>query len=64
MTTEDLPFEQLTIEDLQVLLAWEAGELSEGQAAKTLGLDRVAARDLRLGQIQAGVDRARQKGKG
>ena len=33
---------------LPVLLAWEAGQLSEGQAAVLLGLDRVGVRSLRL----------------
>jgi len=36
------------IENLRVLLAWEAGELSEGQAAKRLGLDRIDLRDMRI----------------
>lgn len=36
------------IENLKVLLAWEAGQISEGWAAKILKLDRVSLRDLRL----------------
>jgi hypothetical protein len=35
------------IEDLRIMLAWEAGVLSEGQAAKALGYDRVTLRDLK-----------------
>lgn len=31
----------------QVLLAWEAGELSEGQASKMLNIDRVSLRVMR-----------------
>lgn len=37
----------------QVLLAWEAGEFSEGQAAKLLGVDRVALRVLRTECLMA-----------
>jgi predicted ArsR family transcriptional regulator len=32
------------IENLKICLAWACGELSEGQASKALGLDRVSAR--------------------
>lgn len=35
------------IENLQTLFLWEAGELSEGQAMKRLGLNRLALRELR-----------------
>ena len=41
-------------EDALILLAWEAGELSEGQAAKALGVDRVTARDRRLSAVERG----------
>lgn len=44
------------IENLQVLLAWEFGELSEGQAARATKMDRVSLRQLRLKNIQAGID--------
>ena len=43
-------------EDALILLAWEAGELSEGQAAKALDVDRVTARDRRLAGISHGHD--------
>ncbi len=36
------------IENLRVLLAWEAGVLSEGQAVKLLNTCRVDLRELRL----------------
>lgn len=37
-----------------VCLAWEAGELSEGQVARALGVDRVTARELRTLSIENG----------
>ena len=43
------------VENLRLLLAWEAGELSEGQVAKHTALPRVDLRDLRLREIQAGL---------
>lgn len=43
------------IENLQIMLAWEAGELSEGQAAKALGVERVALRDLRRIAVNTGA---------
>lgn len=36
------------IENLRTLLAWETGQLSEGQAARKIGVDRVTLRDMRL----------------
>lgn len=52
--------ERLPIADAAcILLAWEAGELSEGQAAKLLGLDRVSARARRQDMIKQGADLAR-----
>jgi hypothetical protein len=51
------------IENLQIILAWEAGELSEGQAAKALEVDRVTARDMRLRAIQAGARLITQVGR-
>lgn len=38
------PHERPHVEELRILLAWEAGELSEGQAATWLRTDRVTAR--------------------
>lgn len=43
------------IEDLKILLAWEAGELSEGQAMKALGVDRVSARVKKQEAIKEGA---------
>lgn len=43
------------IEDLKILLAWEAGELSEGQASKILGIDRIAARIKRDEAVADGI---------
>mgnify|MGYP001604300479 CR=1 FL=1 len=39
------------IENLGFLLAWESGDLSEGQLAKRLGIDRVELRDMRINAI-------------
>lgn len=39
------------IENLRVLLAWEAGHLSEGQAARILGLHRIDLRDMKFREI-------------
>lgn len=59
--------EKATTEQLQVLLAWTFGDLSEGQAMRALALDRVALRSLREQEISAGLaiyDRAwRPQGK-
>ena len=41
-------------EDALILLAWEAGELSEGQASKALWVDRVTARDRKIAAIERG----------
>lgn len=35
-------------ENAAILLAWESGEITEGQAARALRLDRVSARELKL----------------
>jgi len=43
-------------EDALIILAWQAGELSEGQAARALGLDRVTARDRRIAAIERGQE--------
>lgn len=42
-------------EDAQIMLAWEAGDLSEGQVAAALGLDRISLRKLRDDSIAAGL---------
>jgi len=43
------------LENVQILLAWESGELSEGQVARLLGVDRVSLRMMREGAIAAGM---------
>lgn len=40
---------------LRVLVAWEAGELSEGQATTALGVSRVVARGLKEQAVADGV---------
>ena len=42
-----------------ILLAWEAGKISEGQAAKLMGVDRVTARDRKITMINQGIALAR-----
>lgn len=42
-------------ENASILLALEAGELTEGQAAKALGVDRVSCRLLREEAIGRGI---------
>ena len=42
------------IENLKIILAWEAGELSEGQAARAIQVDRVTLRDMRIEAINSG----------
>jgi hypothetical protein len=44
-------------ERADVLIAWAAGEISEGNAAKLLGMDRVSARE----QLQAAIERGRAR---
>jgi len=41
-------------ENTLVLLAWEAGELSEGQVSKLLGVHRIEARGMRIAAIERG----------
>lgn len=41
--------------DLSILFAYVAGELSEGQAAKALGVDRIELRSLASEQIERGL---------
>jgi len=48
------------LENLQLLLAWEAGDLSEGQVANMLDVDRVALRMMRDGAIAAGMTLAEE----
>jgi hypothetical protein len=48
----------LSADQLKVMLAWEAAELSEGQVAKALGMHRVCARDMRLAAIADGIELA------
>jgi hypothetical protein len=49
------------LDRLCVLLALEAGELSEGQAAVTLGLDRTGVRDRLIKARDAGVKIAQRR---
>lgn len=42
------------VEDLKICFAWEAGELSEGQAVKALGYDRVTCRKIQQDAIRQG----------
>jgi hypothetical protein len=44
------------VENLRILLAWEAGELSEGQVARYLNIDRVDLRDMKIGAIARGLE--------
>ena len=44
-----------TTKQLEVMLAWAEGDLSEGQAAKALGLDRLALREMRDAARASGV---------
>lgn len=43
------------LENTQMLMAWEAGLLSEGQVSAALSLDRVAVRIMKDDAINAGV---------
>jgi hypothetical protein len=42
------------LEDSAILLAWEVGELTEGQAARALRVDRVALREMKLRLVAVG----------
>ncbi len=44
------------MEDALIMLAWEAGELSEGQVARALALDRVSARVMKLEATRKGAE--------
>lgn len=46
--------QSLRIGALYVLLAWEAGEISEGVAAKQIATDRVSAREKLQAAIKIG----------
>ena len=43
------------LENVQLLLVWEAGDLSEGQVAGLLGVNRVSLRMMRDGAKAAGM---------
>jgi hypothetical protein len=43
------------LENTRVILAWVAEELTEGQAATALGIDRVSLRIMRDGSITHGL---------
>ena len=43
------------LENAQLLLAWEAAELSEGQMARLLDTDRLTIRKMRADAIDAGM---------
>lgn len=43
------------LENVRLLLAWEAGDLSEGQVSRVLGIDRVSLRMMREGAVAAGM---------
>ncbi len=47
------------IENLKILLAWEHGDLTEGQAAKALQVDRMDARQMIWDAIEEGNKLAR-----
>lgn len=44
------------LENAQILLAWEAAQLSEGQVARILDIDRVSLRMMREGAIAEGMN--------
>lgn len=48
------------LENLQLLLCWEAEQLSEGQMSKLLDLDRVTLRQARLNALDAGMKLANE----
>ena len=52
---KQLPGDELKFANLLILLAWGAGELSEGQAIAALQMPRVQARELKESMIQVGV---------
>ncbi len=48
------------LENVQILLAWEAGEMSEGQVANMLNVDRVSLRMMREGAVAEGMEIAEE----
>ena len=48
------------LENVLLLLAWEASLLSEGQVSKMLDIDRVSLRMLREGSIARGMEIAQE----
>ena len=48
------------LENLRLLLCWEAEQLSEGQLSKLLDVDRITLRKMRLDAIDAGMKLAEQ----
>jgi hypothetical protein len=51
---DDLMGQGKRVSNLHILLAWEAGEMTEEQAARLLGVDRLAARQMKLDAIETG----------
>lgn len=47
------------LENVLILLAWEAGELSEGQVVAALGADRLQQRSDRIDAIKLGAELGR-----
>lgn len=43
-----------------ILLAWEAGEISEGQVMKALGRSRIEVRGIRDVSVEAGIKAMKQ----
>ncbi len=43
------------VENLQIILAWQAGKISEGVAAREIGVDRLQLRTMRDNATQHGV---------
>lgn len=48
------------LENLQLLLCWESEQLSEGQMARLLDIDRVSLRKMRTDAIDSGMKLAEQ----
>ena len=48
------------LENVRLLLAWEAGNLSEGQVSRLLGIDRVSLRMMRERAVAAGMELAEE----
>lgn len=54
--SQRLPDSETKFAKTLILLAWEAGELSEAQAVAALQMPIVQARELRTAMIAAGVE--------